>query len=116
MTQQKETPISVNAAAKKYGIPQRTLADWAAQGRLKILVRPERRGQKMLVDEGSVILARQAYIPHWRRGDGRQFSMPLETEPPATNAEVAGNPGSESDGGEERRQNGEVDDGQPDND
>ena len=83
MTQQtyQEKAISVNAAAKKYGIPQRTLALWAAKGRLRILVRPERHGQKMLIDEASVIMARQAYTPYWQQGQGRQFSMQLETEP-----------------------------------
>jgi len=104
MTQYQETPISLNAAAKKYSIPVQTLSRWAAQGRIKILTRPERRGQKMLVDEGSVMIARQAYTPYWRQGDGRQFSMPVETEPPAANAEVVGdNLDSEGQGGEGRR-------------
>jgi len=58
--------ISVNAAAKKYGIPQRTLARWAAKGRIKVLVHPERHGQKMLVDEISVIAAAGHYRPYWR--------------------------------------------------
>lgn len=72
-----ETPISVNAAAKKYGIPQRTLADWAHRGRLKVLAYPEKHGQKMLVDEASVVLAREAYIPHWR-GEGRNLPLPFD--------------------------------------
>ena len=79
MTQQTyhEIPISVNAAAKKYGIPQRTLADWANKGRLKVLAYPERHGQKMLIDEASVLLARQAYIPHWR-GEGKTLPLPMD--------------------------------------
>jgi len=100
MTQYQETPISVNAAAKKYGIPQSTLARWAAQGRIKVLLRPERHGQRMLVDEGSVILARQAYTPYWRQGQGRQFSMPIQTDPPpSSNFEPQGNPGNGGQGG-----------------
>ena len=97
MTQQQyqEQAISVNAAAKKYGIPQRTLADWARRGLVKVLVYPERRGQKMLVDEASVVLAREAYIPHWRKGQGKQFSMPIQTDPPP---EVSDNPGSGDEG------------------
>ncbi len=90
MSQQtyQEPVLSVNAAAKKYGIPQRTLAKWAAQGRIKVLVHPERHGQKMLVDEASVLLARQAYIPYWRQGQGKNLPLPLkfsdnpEPEPP----------------------------------
>ena len=72
MTEQtyQEKPISVNAAARKYGIPQQTLSDWARRGRLKVLVRPERHGQKMLVDEASVVLARESYRPYFR-GEGR---------------------------------------------
>lgn len=93
-TQYQETPISVNAAAKKYGIPQRTLANWAEQGRVRILVRPERRGQKMLVDEASVILARQAYTPYWRQGQPRALPMPLEVpdDPAPAPAAVPENP------------------------
>lgn len=54
-----EAPISLGKAAKKYGIPQPTLTRWAKNGRLKVLQRPERKGQPLLVDEASVILARQ---------------------------------------------------------
>lgn len=60
--------ISVNAAARKYRVPQSTLSRWAARGRIKILVRPEKHGQKMLVDERSVIAAiesRQRYLPRF---------------------------------------------------
>lgn len=78
VTQQyQERPISVSAAAKRYLIPQRTLADWAKRGRIRVLVHPERRGQKMLVDEASVVLARQAYTPYWR-GDGKNLPLPIE--------------------------------------
>ncbi len=63
-----QTPLSVNAAAKKYGIPQRTLARWAAQGKVKVLVHPERRGQKMLIDQASVLKAiqKQYNLPPFR--------------------------------------------------
>ena len=67
MSEQKVFPISVNAAAKKHSIPQRTLSRWVAQGRITVLVRPERRGQKMLVDEVSVIAAAQHHRTYWRK-------------------------------------------------
>jgi len=95
MTQQtyQERPISVNAAAKKYGIPQRTLADWAAKGRIKVLVHPEKHGQKMLVDEASIVLARQAYTPYWRQGQGRNLPLPLEIpDNPVPEVQVAQTP------------------------
>ena len=76
-----EQAISVNAAAKKYLIPQSTLARWAAQGRIRVLVRPERHGQKMLVDEASVVLARQAYTPYWR-GEGLNLPLPAPENSP----------------------------------
>jgi len=89
-----EKAISVNAAAKKYGIPQRTLARWAALGRLRVLARPTRPGQSMLVDEASVVLARQAYIPHWRQDQGRNLPLPLDFSPaqPETAAQAEGAP------------------------
>ncbi|GAI60351.1 unnamed protein product, partial [marine sediment metagenome] len=37
-------PISVNAAAKKYGVSQTTLARWAAKDHVKVLKRPEKKG------------------------------------------------------------------------
>lgn len=87
-----EKAISVNAAAKKYGIPQRTLADWVSKGRLRVLKYPERHGQAMLVDEASVLLAKQAYTPHWR-GEGINLPLPLETpqnpDPPPAQPAVA---------------------------
>ncbi|MBA7494210.1 hypothetical protein ES702_04783 [subsurface metagenome] len=78
MPEEKVYPISVNAAAKKYGIPQSTLAKWAAKGRITVLVRPERHGQKMLVDETSVIAAldhRKHYLP--RANPGQLTQPPL---------------------------------------
>ena len=63
--------ISVNAAAKKYDVPQSTLARWASKGRVKVLAYPERHGQKMLVDEASVVAAieqTRRYLPRVNPG------------------------------------------------
>ena len=55
----KENPISLGKAGKKYGIPVPTLHYWVKKGQLKVLKRPERHGQALLVDEASVVLAMQ---------------------------------------------------------
>jgi site-specific recombinase XerD len=61
-------PISLGQAAKKYLVPVQTLSRWAEKGELTILKRPERRGESMLVDEGSVIIAREQHRKAWDRG------------------------------------------------
>lgn len=83
-----EPAISVNAAAKKYGIPQSTLAAWARRGRVKVLVHPERHGQKMLVDEASVVAA----IEHTRRKLPRPNPTPLAPAPPLHYCPYCGKP------------------------
>jgi len=83
-----EKALSVNAAAKKYGVPQSTLARWAAKGRIKVLVHPERHGQKMLVDEASVVAA----IEHTRRNLPRGNPSKLAPPPPLTYCPYCGKP------------------------
>ena len=70
-------PIAVNAAAKKYGIPQSTLSRWANQGRIKVLIHPERRGQKMMVDEVSVIEAARHHRTYWRQVPQKKPLLPF---------------------------------------
>ena len=85
-----EYTISVNAAARKYGIPQSTLARWAAQGRIKVLAQPGKRGQKMLVDEASVIHAAQHGRSYWRRV--RTIHEPADPPPPFRFCPYCGRP------------------------
>jgi len=81
MTNPQGNPISLGKAAKKYGICKMTLSDWAKDGKITVLHYPERKGQPLLVDEGSVIIAREAYTPVWKRGASRQFPLPVESSP-----------------------------------
>ena len=55
----REAPISLGKAGKKYGIPVPTLHYWAKKGKIKVLQRPELKGQALLVDEASIVLALQ---------------------------------------------------------
>ena len=73
-----QPPISLGKAAKKYGIPRQTLSDWVKTGKLKVLSRPKCRGQALLVNEISVVLALQNYTPYWR---GQQKVCPVCGEP-----------------------------------
>ncbi len=78
----REAPISLNNAAKKYGVPQTTLSVWAKKGKIKVLQRPERRGQALLVDEASIVLALQEYKPLMTPGRQFQPVMPLNHNQP----------------------------------
>ena len=68
-------PISVNAAAKKYGVPQGTLSRWAQRGIVKVLQKPKGHGYKMFIDEASVALAAQYYRPPVGRLAKRGFNQ-----------------------------------------
>lgn len=90
-------PISVNKAARKYGLPQRTLAAWAARGELTILKQPAKKGEAMLVDEASVILARENHRRGREEGRGGEggsqsvlsASAPSELQPEYSTADLA---------------------------
>lgn len=82
MTTTQGNPISLGKAAKKYSISKMTLSNWAKDGRITVLQRPERHGQSLMVDEGSVILAREAYTPYWRKNEPRQIGMKIPQPTP----------------------------------
>jgi predicted site-specific integrase-resolvase len=62
--------IGVREAARKYGVPHRTLSGWIADGLIRVLQRPAKRGQAMLVYEADVAQLARHYRPgrsRWQR-------------------------------------------------
>ena len=62
--------LSIREAADRYGIPRSTLADWVTAGLVRVVRRPERRGQPALIYEPDVAELAQRYRPgrsRWSR-------------------------------------------------
>lgn len=73
-------PISLGKASKKYDIPVSSLSDWVARGELTVLKKPELRGQPLLVDEASVVLAMVSRKRGYRVREADRVA--LQTLPP----------------------------------
>lgn len=69
---QSVTGIGLREASRKYGVPLTTLHGWVRAGLIRVLERPARRGQPMLVYERDIAEMAPRYTPgrsRWNRPD-----------------------------------------------
>lgn len=65
--------IRLREAAAKYGVPPSTISHWAESGLIRVLQRPEKRGQAMLLVEADVKAAAANYTPGPGRGKRKKL-------------------------------------------
>jgi len=66
--------ISVNAAARKYGIPASTISSWLRAGMIRVV---ERRGQAIIMVETDIAALAANYTPGPGRGKRARLAESL---------------------------------------
>lgn len=77
--------IGIREAGRKYGIPSRTIGNWVRYGLIRVLVKPETRGQRALLYEPDLVAILPQHTGQRGRGKrprlekvGRTVSLPVD--------------------------------------
>lgn len=66
--------IGIREAGRKYGVPSRTVCSWVEYGLIRVLVKPEKRGQRAVIYEPDLV----AILPQYTGRPGRGKRPRLE--------------------------------------